>query len=258
MNQVIVKSLNKPNWAGMHRYNKCHDTIVALVNRNGYRTGLNAKEQARLEKELGYAEGELGPHSTHWQGYGVTLTDKPLYLNLDNPQDQLDYALLKVSPRVANSVNEKDKWPKAEYIIFDQEEDAKRENMEIDLEAQAMHDFVELSANERRNYLKLLGKNVGSMSDAVVQNVLFKIAKNQPKEFNRITKLPNAKTRILIYDLLQAGIVRAKGGHYYFNDIALGHGEEDAASYLDLAENQELKISLKGKLGQKNKAEETE
>lgn len=256
--QVIVKSLNKPSWAGMHRYHKCHDTIVALVNRNGYRTGLTESQQRKLEQELGYEKGTLSPHSLFWKDYGVTITDKPLRLNLDNPQDILDYSLLKVSPRVANSIGEKSKWPKAEYIIFDEEEDAKRENLEIDIEARAMHDYVELSMEEKRDYLKLLGKNALSMSNAVVTSTLFKIAKNNAKEFNRISDLSNAKTRILIYDLLHKGIIRAKGGHYYYNDISLGHGEEEAANYIDRSENQELKISLKGALEKANKEKTSE
>ena len=200
-NTVIVKSLNKPNWAGMHRYNKCHDHVVAIVNRKGYQTGLSAEEARELEKKLGFEEGTLAPHSIYWKEYSVALTDRPLHMNLENPQDQLDYALLKASPRVANSLNELSKWPKAEYVIYDKEEDAKRENEFIDGEARAMHQFVELTPNEQRNYLKLLGKNEASMSDAVVRNTLFKIAKDSSAEFNKITDMPNKKYKLLIYDL---------------------------------------------------------
>lgn len=253
-NTVIVKSLNKPNWAGMHRYNKCHDTIVAIVNRNGFNTGLSKTQQAELEKELGYEEGQLAPHSPFWKEYGVTITDKPLYLNLDNPQDQLDYSIIKASPRVSNSANEMSKWPKAEYVIHNKEEDAQLENETIDVEARAIHDFMELSPSGHRDYLKLLGNNAASMSPAVVRNTLFKIAKNNPAEFNRISDMPDRKNRLLIYNLLSASIIRVKGGHYYYQDIPLGHGEEACARYLEEAENQELKIALLGKLKETEKA----
>jgi len=249
--QIILKSLNRPNWAGMSRYMKCHDTIVAGVDRRGYKTGLTEKEAKELEKELGYESGTLAPHSKFFKEYAVVLTGKPLHLDLNVPQDRLDYALIKASPRCANSVNEKHLWPKAEYVVFDKEEDAKRENATIDNEARAIHTFTELSANQKRNYLKLLGKAAGNMSDSIVTNVLFKIAKDQPTEFNRISTMSDFKTRIMIYDLVSDKIIKVKGGHYFYNEISLGHGEVDAARYLDDPHNQELKVALKGKLGKK-------
>ena len=249
--QIIVKSLNKPNWAGMSRYLKCHDHIIALVNRKGYKTGLGEKEQRELEEALGYERGTLAAHSEFFKEYAVTLTDKPLHLDLSLAQDRLDYALIKQSPRIANSVNELSSWPKAEYVVFDKEEDAKKENLSIAAEAKAIHQYMELSTNDKRNYLKLLGKAAANISDAVVDNVLFKIAKDNPTEFNRISAMSDFKSRIMVYDLVSNKIIKVKGGHYFYNEISLGHGEEDASRYLDDPHNQELKVALKGKLEQK-------
>lgn len=254
--QIIVKSLNKPNWAGMSRYLKCHDHIIALVNRKGYSTGLNAEEAKELEKELGYEKGTLAPHSDFFKEYAVTLTDRPLHLYLSNPQDRLDYALIKQSPRVANSVNELAKWPKAEYVVYDREEDAKKENLKIDNEARAIHTYMELSPSQKRDYLKLLGRPAKTLSDAVVTSTLFKIAKNDPTEFNRISDMSDFASRILIYNLVSNKIITVKGGHYFYNDISLGHGEEAAGRYLEDPHNQELKIALKGKLEQETTKEE--
>jgi len=246
--QIVIKSLDKPNWAGMPRYSKCHDHVIALVNRKGYSTGLSASEQKELEEQLGYEKGMLAPHSPFYKEYAVTLTDRPLHLDLDNAQDRLDYALIKMSPRIANSVNELNKWPKAEYVVYDKEEDAKNENTSIDNEARAIHDYMELTPSSKRDYLKLLGKAAGNMSDTVVTNVLFKIAKNDPTEFNRVSDMPNFKSKILVYNLISNKIITVKGGHYFYNDISLGHGEDDASAYLEDPHNQELKIALKGKL----------
>jgi len=255
---IVVKSLNKPNWARMPRYNKCHDHFVAHINRTGYITGIDEKEQRRLEKALGYDIGTLAPHSQFWKEYAIPMTDRDLRLDLTNPKDQLDYYLIKADPRVANSVNELANWPKAEYVVHDEEENARKENLEIDNEARAIHDYMELSSNEKRNYLKLMGKHSGSMSDARVVNILFKIAKEDPTEFNRISDLPGAKTMILIYDLIEKGILTVRGGIYYYNDMSLGHGETDTAAFLDSNKNQDLKITLKGKLDKLNKEEKEE
>jgi hypothetical protein len=246
--KVIVKSLNKPNWAGMHRYQKCHDHIVAKSTKGGYKTGLSEEDQRRLEKKLGLKEGELSPYSEYWKEFAVTITNRDLILDLDNARDELELSILKENIRVANSINERHKWPKAEYVIHDAEEEAANENAKIDEEARAMSDFVGLTPQECRNYLKLLGKGVTSMSDAVVKNTLFKIAKNDYQAFNRITDMPNYKTQVLVYDLIEKGEVKIKGGHYFFDEVQLGHGLDSACAYLDDHHNQELRLLLMGKL----------
>ena len=249
-NKIIVKSLNKANWARRPRYNKCHDHIVARISRKGYATGLTTKKQIELEKDLGYDKGELSSHSEFWKKYAITMTERPLTLDLENPQDQLDYELIKQSPRVANSINELANWPKAEYVVFNQEEEALNENKTIDAEARAIHKFMELDANEKRSYLKLLGKAASNMSDPVVRNVLFKIAKNEPTAFNKISDMEDYASRLLVYDLISNKIIQVKGGHYTYNDLSLGHGEEKAARFLEDPHNQELKIALKAKLSE--------
>lgn len=256
--KVILKSLSKPNWAGMHRYQKCHDHICAVSTKGGFKTGLSKAEAKQLEDDLGLKEGELSPYSDYWKEYAVTITNRDLVLDLGNARDRLDLALLREDIRVANSVNEKHKWPKAEYVIFDAEEDAINENAKITEEARAMADFVGLTPNQMRNYLKLLGKGVGSMSDPVVKNTLFKIAKNEYDKFNRITDMPNYKTKVLLYDLISEGYVKMKGGHYFYDEVQLGHGEDSSCVYLDDPKNQEMKVMLMNKIkGEVEEEEET-
>ena len=251
--KVVVKSLNKPNWAGMHRYQKCHDHIVAKSTKGGYQTGLSKEEASSLESELGLREGDLSPYSEYWKEYAVTITNKDLVLDMENPRDRLDIAILKMDSRVANSSTDRHKWPKAEYIIHDAEESAKEENSKITEEARAIADFVALTPSEMRNYLKLLGKGAGSMSDVVVKNVLFKVAKNEFDKFNRITDMPNYKTKVLLYDLIAMGTVKMKGGHYFYDEVQLGHGEDSSCAYLDDLHNQELRMLLINKVSGKAK-----
>jgi hypothetical protein len=250
--KVVVKSLEKPNWAGMHRYQKCHDHIVAKSTKGGYKTGLSKELAKQLEVELGLKEGDLSPYSEYWKEYAVTITNKDLVLDMENPRDRLDIEILKMDSRVANSTLERTDWPKAEYVIYDAEENAKEENEKITEEARAVADFVALGPSEMRNYLKLLGKGAKSMSDVVVKNVLFKVAKNEYDAFNRITDMPNYKTKVLLYDLIAKGTVKMKGGHYFYDEVQLGHGEESSCAYLDDLHNQELRVLLMNKVSGKS------
>ena len=249
MGQVIVKPIKEHAWARMARYQKCHDGIVVNKNRQGYITGLSKKEAEQAENELALEAGTLGPYSDYWKDFVVTITDKPLRLNPDKSvKDFLDYKALLMSSRVCNSSSERAKWPKAEYIMIDAEEEAREENKGIDNEVDAMSTFSNLTMNEKKDYLKLFGQNPLEMSDSIVTNTLFKLAKDKSEKFNEITNMDFRKTKVLVWDLLAARVLTMKGGQVFYGDISLGRGQEEAVIFLEEAENQDLKISLKGEL----------
>lgn len=249
MGQVIVKPIKEHAWARMARYQKCHDGIVVNKNRQGYITGLTRKEAEQAEKELALDPGTLGPYSDYWKDFVVTITDKPLRLDPEKSiKDFLDYKALLMSSRVCNSTKDRAKWPKAEYLMIDAEEEAKEENKGIDNEVEAMATFAQLTINEKKDYLKLFGKNPLEMSDSIVTNSLFKLAKDESEKFNEITNMSFRKTKVLVWDLLAAKILKMKGGQIFYNDISLGRGQDEAVRFLEDSENQDLKISLKGEL----------
>jgi len=48
-----------------------------------------------------------------------------------NRKDVIDFHICMQSKRVANSINEMEDWPNAEYVVYDAEEDAKKDNQEV-------------------------------------------------------------------------------------------------------------------------------
>jgi hypothetical protein len=253
--KVEIKALNRAIWpygnGDRTRYPKCLDTFIARPSRAGYVTGLTKAEADNLEQELRLEPGTLSPLSDFWKDYVIRMPETGLKLDMGIPGDRLKMALLKIEPRVANSVNERTNWPKAEYVVFDAEEDAKLENAKIDDELTAMSKFANLSNNEIKDYLKLLGKATKGISPNVAKNVLYKIAKDTPKKFNDITKLPNFNTLVLVHDLVENRIIRINGGYYYFGEQVLAYKEEATATFLDEPKNQQLKIALKQQLDAK-------
>jgi len=246
--KVILKALERQSWSGFSRFPKCKDTVIASLGRGGYETGLTEAEEKRLEKELQMKSGELGKYSEYWRDYTVILNDKDKPLQLERPRDFIDYKILMASNRVANSVNELSSWPKAEYVIYDAEEDAKKDNLKIKEKRKAYKQFNSMTSSEMRNVLKLMGKKAANASDTLIENTLADILDKDPAVFNETMAMPDFKIRVLIEDLVSINALRIRGGHYMFGDSAIGHDLESALLYLKDGKNQDIVLSLKSKL----------
>ena len=245
---IHIQALDRKNWAGMVRYPKCKDTITTHQGRGGFHTGLSKEQQSILEQDLGHDAGTLASYSKYWMDFAIHIHDKPLTLDLSKPKDFLDYQVCLQSRRVANSVTELDKWPKAEYVIYDAEEDAKKENTSVRERRKAFAKFGNMSTSEMKDVLKLMGKRADNMTATMIENEVDKVIQKSPEEFNKIVDLPNFKTRVLIEDLLGINALRKSGTHYLVGDDVVGHDLETTVIYLEDPKNQNLLISLKNKL----------
>ena len=245
---VIVKALKAHSWSGFHRFPKCKDTVIAQYGRAGYATGLTPEEEGRLEKLLHLDAGKLNRFSDYWQDYTVILTDKEKVLKLDRPKDFLDYKILSASEKVANSVNDTADWPKATYVLYDAEEDAKKDNLKVKEKRKAYKIFNGMTISEMRDVLKVMGKQASNASDTLIENTLNDIVEKQPAEFIDIIGVDDFKTRVFINDLVSINALRIRGGHYMLGDTALGHDLESTVLFLNEPKNQDIVLSLKAKL----------
>lgn len=250
---IIVRPLKQASWSGFHRFPKCKDTVVATLGRGGYNTGLTPEDEERLENAMQLKKGELGRNSNFWKDYTVNIFEEDLRLDLSIPKDEIDYAILLGSKKVANSLKEvnEGKWPKAKYVIYDYIEEAKAENMEIQSKKKAWKKFATMNTSDMKQVLKLMGRNADSMIDEVVENTLTKIVEDSPEEFNAIVGIDNFKTRILVEDLLHVNLLRKVGSKYLYADDVIGYNLEEAVQYLNDPKNQEILITLQEKLNSK-------
>ena len=245
---VIIRAKEKQTWSGFTRFPKCKDTVTAAQGRGGFHTGLTPDMQAELEKDLFLEKDTLSPYSKYWIEYCMHIYNKELTLDLTKPKDVLDYYICLNSPRVANSVNEMEKWPKAEYLIYDAEEDAKKDNLIVRARRKASAKFSKMSIAEMTDVLKLAGQNAKNMTSTMIENKVDEMVMDTPDKFNSIVDIPGFKTRVLIEDLLGINAVRLNGTHYLVGDEPIGHDIESAVIYLEDPKNQNLLISLKNKL----------
>lgn len=247
MSKVIIKAMKKDKWSGFSRFPKCKDSIVPNLGKGGYDIGLTDEERKDLEKRLNMDPGTLSPYSHYWAEYTVRIGDTPLELDLDNPKDYLSYKVCLNSRMVRNGMKDLTK-PTADYIIEDQEAEAKIELTKVQIKKEAYKAFTAMNPNQMRGVLKLMGKSTSSASDALVETELGRRVEDNPSEFLRLVKLDGIETYILLKDLVLNNIVREQGGRFTFNDIDLGYDEDKAVDYLRNPKNQDLLIALKGKL----------
>ena len=259
-NTITVRALDKQTWAGRVRFKGTTDSISPYFDRNGQGvvTGLTKEQQTKLEEELKVTSGTLAPSSTFWHEFRIVMTDRPTTIDISTARGELEYLFLKAHKRIANSVNELEKWPEAEYVIYDVEEDAKKENKKTKVVRDAYIRFNKMTSTEMSDALKLFGQRVDDMSNEWIENALNKIVQNQPKDFLLVVEDKSFKTKVLIDDLLRAKCLRKTGSHYLFGDSPIGHDLESTILYLDDLKNQSIKDSLIKKLKSLKKTQETE
>ena len=248
--KVLIKYIKKASWSGFSRFPKCKDTVVAVLGRGGYNTGLTLEEEKELEKALRLKEGSLDKNSTYWKDYVVHIHDRELELDLNIPKDLLDYKILCNSPKVAKSLKAHlaGDSPKAVYYIQNFEEEAKTENVEVQVKKKAWKKFATMTIADMKQVLKLMGRNADTATDEIVENTLSGIIENTPEEFNKIVGLDNFKTRLLIEDLLHKNLLRKVGSKYLYADDVIGYTLDEAIQYLNDPKNQEILITLQEKL----------
>jgi len=244
---VTIKPLKKNALGQMSRIPTSTYTFSARLTRNGYLTGLTAKEEKELEKELRLEEGTLSNRSSYWKEYSFKFVgDREVELDLTLPQNYLDYKLLSATPEVAP--NEESVNALAhDFVIIDTEQKANKELVRIKQHNNAVLQYTKMSVKDMRDALKLLGYKTTNMSENLVQTTLSKEIDDNPTKFNQVIDDPDYNDKVFIKDLETNSILSKNGTKYYFGDInnVLGNTIEEVVDYLKDKTNNEVKIQLK-------------
>ena len=252
---ITIQRLNKIQFGGLSIYPKAATVFGAELDQNGlYKTGLTEKEERHYEKELGLKEGALKRNNKEfWGSFSIRIAGKSLRLDPENvPMDFLKHKVCLSTSKVANSVTDKHKYPDALFVIFDEEEDAKKENVKISAKRKAYAKFGEMSTEDMRGILKIIGKKKPeNVYNEVVENVLANFVETEPARFMTLVADPLKNTKILIDDLISLGIITKSGSYFKHGDDPIGNSTDEVAMYLEDPKNQTLLVSLKGRVKKK-------
>ena len=245
---VVLRSKEPKAWSGVNQYRNCHTDIATYWLKNGNKhTGLNDIDRERLEGILGF---DLKPSSPYWKTFFIRNTGEDITLNTDVAIDELRYLFLVGSEGVTGHrlVQASLSEPKAtaDYIIVNEEEEAKVKNSVSKLKRKAFKEFDKLSATEVRKALRLYGMKAETMSAEQAENNLFDLVEESPENF--IELWVNNKTRetqFLIESAISKNVVRRNKNSYYYGTDTIGYSMEDAIVFLEDRKNNDIKMAIK-------------
>ena len=239
--KVVIKSLNKNVWAGVSQYKNCTTSLAPYFTRSGrIYTGLTKEDEIRLGEILRI---DLLPTSPFWSTFHVKLGVKDLVLDISDPYEELKYLFLRGHKRVADGLA--DRKPTANYVIINEEEEAKEENKRNQLRRRALRELDKLSLGDMRKCLRILGNNSDEVSNEIVEQKLSNLVEQNPMSF--IDKWVDNKTKeteFLVQDAVAKNVIRKNKNVYKYGTDIIGHNLEAAVDYLDNPANQDLKFAI--------------
>jgi len=239
--KVIVKPLNRNAWSGIIQYKNCHTSLAPYFTRTGrLYTGLSEEDEKRLGEKLRL---ELNPSSPFWLTFHIKMSGKDLVLSTDDPYDELRYLFLKSHKRVANGLA--DKKATANFVIINEEEEAIESNKLSQIKRKAIKEFDKLTVSEMRRCLRLYGHKAEDLSNESVEFKLNTLVEEDPSRFLTTWVMnTNKDTEFLIQEAVSKNVIRKSKNIYKYGTDIIGHGLEDAISFMDSPENQDLKLAI--------------
>lgn len=224
---------------------------------------LTNDEKSGLEKVLGV---NLSIYGDFWKEGGkayemgvlpVFLGKDDKILDLSDPYDYLRYKVLKACPIVANSLEEIKHRATNRFVITSTAEELRTDVEKGAAKAAAFRAFIEIENDPAilRYALRALGRRTNkSHKLEFLRSEMYKeLDSNQPQIISGILTDPYLKTKVLLENCFEYGIVTVKDKRYYDAEgKAISDGEPSslqvAAEYLASNLGQEERLALEAKL----------
>jgi len=239
--QAIIKTLNTNPWSGVKQYKNCNTSIASYFTRTGNRyTGLSKEDEARLGETLRI---DLAPTSPFWITFHIKMGTKDLVIDTTDPYDELKYLFLKSHKRVADGLA--DNKATANYVIVNEEMEAKEMNKFSQLKRRALREFDKMSIGDMRKCLRILGRNAEETSAEIVEQRLNDYIEADPLMY--MEKWVNNKRKdaeFLIQEAVSKNVIRKNKNIYKYGTDIIGHNLEAAVDYIEDVTNQDLKFAI--------------
>lgn len=235
-------------------------SVFAKVVNGKYVVDLPEARLKELEKEtkldLSLVYNVNAPHPFFDDTIGrVKLENNTMFFDTADPLKEIQVAILRGHDICANSLEEleSDKWPMAEFVIYDSKAEITANAVKADKEFEAGEIARNLSPEVKKSLILILtGENVSDQNDAYITGVLYQIVKTQLNEFLKFaTKDPSDLNDIaLVVKAIDNGILVEVEGKVLYGDVDLGYGQNAAIDFLKQAKNSQLREAIIGKVQQ--------
>ena len=165
--------------------------------------------------------------------------------------DFIKYNFALKHPHVALTKEEMDSKFEKRFYIQDLTRDDKVKNNIIKLKKDADKEFIKLSSNIKsmKRVLRLMSNvNPDRMTEEQIENALYEIKNNKPKQFIRVATDKNLELKAEIEEMVSAGVLRKIGNQVIFIDEVLGETIDDTVVHLKDKKNSSKLTLLRAKL----------
>jgi len=239
--RVILRPINRHTWSNVVKYKNCYDYLEPYYTRSGnIYTGMGKEDAERLGAILGK---NLLQGSDFWKNFFVRIGADDVFLETEDPLDEIKYIFCKNHKRVKSSIFERKAT--ADYLLVNKDEEAKRENLFNKSKIDAIVEFRKMSLTDMRKCLRLFGQSAENVSGEVVENTMFKFVEANPTKF--LDKWVNNKTReieFIIERAISKNVLRRTKNIYKYGSDVIGYSIYETIDFLNNPKNQDIKISM--------------
>lgn len=238
--------------------------LMCPVLRSGQLVDVLTKdEKAYLEKIMGLPDDALSIYrqDNYWKKKRVRLYKSDNRLDLSNPEDYISYKILLANTNIiCPSLTTLADMPKASYefvlIAEDDEAKASVKRMGARKEAYMEYGKIEDDLPTMRVVIEALtGRAVSpnSKKEQLIERI-DSLIENDATTFLKVVRDPMLKTKVLIREAVQAGVVVDRAGNLFIRDGNVpmcDSGDSTlsvASAWLNQPKNQEVKFSIEAKI----------
>jgi hypothetical protein len=224
-------------------------SIPCLNTKAGRLTGLTKEDEKYFEEKLGYEPGTLAKTSKFWKEYQIKLTGKNHALNDEFPEEELAIRVAKaqiglVAPsRLALKTD--GRYTQAEFVVVEAELEAKAENVTFKDKKKAYKLLENLTIEDMRQILLVMGKGSSSLGNEQVENILMKEVDRTPKAFIEIVEDPNFDLKLFIEDCASLGVLEKRGSGYAYAGELVKSSLVEMVDFLNDKTNSNMLLTLK-------------
>lgn len=272
--KVTVKYIPKPNANITNQrhvlYGGLAEAAVIKFTVPRMRSGalvnvLTDSEKSFLENYMSLEHNAMSVYSksnNYWTNNFVRLTKSETILDLSIPEDYIKYKILLANKDfICPSLKELEDRRKVTYqfVLINEGDESRKMSSEMSVSMEASIELGKIVENKAvvKYVTEVMSNRPISKKSTLdfIQPQAFKEMQRDPKLFLSIVKDPHLKTKVLIAECLEAGIVRKRGDLYYLSSnsepLCELNGEAtmtNASKYLDSPKHQEIKLTLEAKL----------
>ena len=237
---------------------------VPMLDNGKLQNVLTDSEKEFLEKALGLPDNGLSIYRTEnnfWKNQYVRLGKTETRLDLSDPNDYIKYKILLANKNLIcpdlKTLQDRQKAT-YQYVMISEGDEAKASMNRVNSRKEAYKEFGKIEND--KDTLRLIVETMTSrpvaqsVSLETLAGQIDKLIENNAKMFLNIIQDPLLKTKVLLRNGIEAGVVVDRSGLLYMRDNGAPLCESGdstlnvAAEYLNKPKNQELKFSIEAKV----------